>query len=121
MTAQQRALLDFIRRYITEHQGVSPSFDEMRDALGLASRSGIHRLVTALKDQGYIATGRKAAARQIEVLRLPGSPPPASFGALPAPARPKIKKADIARHIAAQPWCAAPAETVLASLREIQS
>ena len=51
LTKKQKELLDFLR----EQEGeVSPSFDEMREALGLASKSGIHRLVKGLEDRGYI-------------------------------------------------------------------
>src|SRR5690349_17673303 len=53
MTRQQRELLDFIRARI-EETNVAPSFDEMRDNLGLKSKSGIHRLVTALEERGHI-------------------------------------------------------------------
>lgn len=107
MTPAQKKLFDFIRAYITEHDGVSPSFDEMKDAMGLASKSGIHRLITALKDQGYIATGRRASARQIEVLRLPS----------PAPDDART----LAHHIAAQPWCAASPDIVLFAIRQLRT
>ena len=51
LTKKQKELLDFLQ----EQEGeVSPSFDEMREALGLASKSGIHRLVKGLEDRGYI-------------------------------------------------------------------
>ena len=51
LTKKQKELLDFLR----EREGeVSPSFDEMREALGLASKSGIHRLVKGLEDRGYV-------------------------------------------------------------------
>ena len=67
LTRKQKELLD----YLTEHaekSEVSPSFDEMRDALGLASKSGIHRLVSGLEERGYI---RRLAnrARAIEILK----------------------------------------------------
>ena len=52
LTKKQKELLDFLR----EQEGeVSPSFDEMREALGLASKSGIHRLVKGLEDRGYVS------------------------------------------------------------------
>lgn len=53
LTARQRELLSFIRKYLGEH-GIVPSFDEMKDALGLASKSGIHRMIEALVERGYI-------------------------------------------------------------------
>ena len=70
LTRKQSELLDFLVRHAAEHD-VPPSFDEMRDALGLASKSGVHRLVSGLEERGYI---RRLAnrARAIEILR-PGS------------------------------------------------
>jgi len=53
VTKRQQDLLVFLRRYIGEH-GYSPSFDEIKDELGLASKSGVHRLVNGLKDRGFI-------------------------------------------------------------------
>src|ERR1700681_599363 len=69
LTRKQHELLMFIHERIKE-TGVSPSFDEMKDALNLASKSGIHRLITALEERGFV---RKLAhrARAIEVVRLP--------------------------------------------------
>lgn len=55
MTKRQRDLILFIRRYIGEH-GISPSYDEMKDALGLASKSGIFRMMKALEERGFIDT-----------------------------------------------------------------
>jgi repressor LexA len=69
LTHQQRKLLIFICDYI-EREKVSPSFMEMQDALGLASRSGIHRLVQNLIDRGYV-TSIPNRARAIEILRGP--------------------------------------------------
>ena len=69
LTRKQHQLLLFIHGHLGEH-GVSPSFDEMKDALGLRSKSGIHRLITALEERGFI---RRLAhrARAVEILRLP--------------------------------------------------
>lgn len=53
LTKRQRELLEFIRSYVAAH-GFSPSFEEMKDSLGLASKSGIHRLVGGLRERGYI-------------------------------------------------------------------
>lgn len=71
LTSKQRELLLFIHQRIKE-SGVSPSFDEMKEALDLASKSGIHRLITALEERGFI---RRLAhrARALEVLKLPDS------------------------------------------------
>jgi repressor LexA len=74
LTAKQKELLLFINQRIKE-SGVSPSFDEMKEALDLASKSGIHRLITALEERGFI---RRLAhrARALEVLKLPDSTAP---------------------------------------------
>ena len=71
LTRKQSELLRFIHERLQE-QGVPPSFDEMKDALALRSKSGIHRLIMALEERGFI---RRLAnrARAIEVLRLPES------------------------------------------------
>jgi len=69
LTTKQRELLMFIHERIKE-TGVSPSFDEMKEALDLASKSGIHRLITALEERGFL---RRLAhrARALEVIKLP--------------------------------------------------
>jgi repressor LexA len=69
LTRKQLELLDFIRLRM-EADGVPPSFDEMKDALDLKSKSGIHRLITALEERGFI---RRLAhrARALEILKLP--------------------------------------------------
>ncbi len=71
LTRKQFELLRFIHERLTE-TGVPPSFDEMKDALDLRSKSGIHRLITALEERGFI---RRLAnrARAIEVIKLPES------------------------------------------------
>ena len=67
LTQKQSKLLAFLTSHMNTHD-VPPSFDEMRNALGLASKSGIHRLVSGLEERGYI---RRLAnrARAIEILR----------------------------------------------------
>ncbi|HUF55737.1 MAG TPA: transcriptional repressor LexA [Thermohalobaculum sp.] len=69
LTKKQYDLLEFIHRRV-QRDGVPPSFDEMKEALDLRSKSGIHRLITALEERGFI---RRLAhrARAIEILRLP--------------------------------------------------
>ena len=69
LTRKQMELLDFIHRRM-QADGVPPSFDEMKEALDLRSKSGIHRLITALEERGFI---RRMAhrARAIEIVRLP--------------------------------------------------
>ena len=81
LTKKQRELLLFINDRIKE-TGVSPSFDEMKEALDLASKSGIHRLITALEERGFL---RRLAhrARALEVLKLPESAVPQPVGRMP--------------------------------------
>ena len=71
LTQRQHQLLEFIHGYMSNH-GVPPSFEEMRDALKLKSKSGIHRLITGLEERGYI---RRLAyrARALEVVRMPAN------------------------------------------------
>lgn len=69
LTRKQHELLLFLHAHLNEH-GVSPSFDEMKEALGLKSKSGIHRLITGLEERGFIRR-LPHRARAIEVVRLP--------------------------------------------------
>ncbi len=71
LTRKQHELLLFIHGRLKE-TGIPPSFDEMKDALDLASKSGIHRLITALEERGFIRR-LPNRARALEVLRLPDS------------------------------------------------
>ena len=71
LTRKQHDLLLFIHERLKE-AGIPPSFDEMKDALDLASKSGIHRLITALEERGFIRR-LPNRARALEVLRLPDS------------------------------------------------
>ena len=87
LTRKQHELLMFIHERIKE-TGVSPSFDEMKEALDLASKSGIHRLITALEERGFI---RRLAhrARALEVTKLPEQAS-ASSGRTRQPFRPDV-------------------------------
>jgi repressor LexA len=71
LTRKQLELLRFIHERLKE-TGVPPSFDEMKDALDLRSKSGIHRLITALEERGFIRR-LPNRARAVEVVRLPES------------------------------------------------
>ena len=71
LTRKQHDLLMFIHGRLQE-VGVPPSFDEMKDALDLRSKSGIHRLITALEERGFIRR-LPNRARALEVLKLPDS------------------------------------------------
>ncbi|SEK34433.1 transcriptional repressor LexA [Roseovarius nanhaiticus] len=71
LTKKQLDLLEYINKRV-QRDGVPPSFDEMKDALNLRSKSGIHRLITALEERGFI---RRLAhrARALEIVKLPES------------------------------------------------
>jgi len=69
LTRKQHELLMFIDRHL-RNTGFSPSFEEMKDALKLRSKSGIHRLITALEERGFLRR-RAHRARALEVIRLP--------------------------------------------------
>jgi repressor LexA len=69
LTRKQHELLMFVHRQL-ERQGTSPSFEEMKDALALRSKSGVHRLITALEERGFIRR-LPHRARALEVLRMP--------------------------------------------------
>ncbi|MDV4167903.1 transcriptional repressor LexA [Rhodovulum sp. FJ3] len=77
LTRKQIELLDFINKRL-QKDGVPPSFDEMKEALDLRSKSGIHRLITALEERGFI---RRLAhkARAIEIVKLPDALAPKGF------------------------------------------
>lgn len=72
LTGKQHQLLSYLIDYQAD-KDITPSFDEMRQAVGLASKSGVHRLVSALEERGYIRR-LPNRARAIEILRHPGSP-----------------------------------------------
>ncbi|MGR3723617.1 transcriptional repressor LexA [Abyssibius alkaniclasticus] len=77
LTKKQLDLLQFIHKRV-QKDGVSPSFDEMKDALDLRSKSGIHRLITALEERGFLRR-LPNKARAIEIMRLPDSMEAAGF------------------------------------------
>jgi repressor LexA len=84
LTAKQRELLIFIDGRLNE-SGISPSFDEMREALDLKSKSGVHRLISALEERGFIRR-LPNRARALEVLKLPEARP----SAMVTPLRPAV-------------------------------
>ncbi|WP_338424820.1 transcriptional repressor LexA [Sphingopyxis kveilinensis] len=69
LTAKQHELLHFIQQRL-DASGISPSFEEMKEALGLKSKSGIHRLISALEERGFLRR-LPNRARALEVLKLP--------------------------------------------------
>ncbi|MFY0621456.1 MAG: transcriptional repressor LexA [Pelagimonas sp.] len=102
LTKKQLDLLNFINTRL-QRDGVPPSFDEMKDALDLRSKSGIHRLITALEERGFI---RRLAhrARAIEIVKLPES-----LGGAPSGFTPTVIEGD------------APASTPASAIPVIQS
>ena len=91
LTSKQRELLIFVNGRLGE-TGVSPSFDEMREALDLKSKSGVHRLISALEERGFIRR-LPNRARALEVLKMPETSAPAApvaRAAVPAPANDTI-------------------------------
>lgn len=95
ITRKQQELLNYMHQRLSQ-DAVPPSYEEMRDAMGLKSKSGIHRLISGLEERGYI---RRLAnrARAVEIIRLPGLnmqapqtanqqvPPTQAPAAVPAP------------------------------------
>ncbi len=69
LTAKQHELLHFIQQRL-DASGISPSFEEMKEALGLKSKSGIHRLISALEERGFLRR-LPNRARALEVVKLP--------------------------------------------------
>jgi repressor LexA len=97
LTRKQHELLIFIDRHLRQ-TGFSPSFDEMKEALGLRSKSGIHRLISALEERQFLGR-RHHRARALEVLRLPDQPL-AEPAAAPAPSfAPNVIRGDFTRNL----------------------
>jgi repressor LexA len=97
LTAKQRELLVFIDSRLKQN-GISPSFDEMREALALKSKSGVHRLISALEERGFI---RRLAnrARALEVVKLPEARPSATVTPIrPVTAAPANDTLEIPMH-----------------------
>jgi len=87
LTKKQSELLRFIHERL-QATGVPPSFDEMKEALDLRSKSGIHRLVMALEERGFIRR-LPNRARALEILKLPDGSMPSAPAASLAPVKPK--------------------------------
>ena len=112
LTRKQYDLLHFIHQRL-QKDGVPPSFDEMKDALDLRSKSGIHRLITALEERGFIRR-LPHRARAIEITRLPETLE-AGAGFKPAVRRRRPPRAARRRHRASRrprssspSWAASP-------------
>lgn len=78
LTAKQHELIRFIQQRL-EETGISPSFEEMKEALDLKSKSGVHRLISALEERGFLRR-LPNRARALEVIRQPGDTTPARAG-----------------------------------------
>ena len=95
LTKKQYDLLMYIHERLKE-AGVPPSFDEMKDALDLRSKSGIHRLIKALEERGFIKR-LPNRARAIEVIRMPESMTPASAAPRPRGFSPSVIMGSLGR------------------------
>jgi len=105
LTRKQHELLTFIHERMKE-SGIPPSFDEMKDALDLRSKSGIHRLITALEERGFIRR-LPNRARALEVIKLPDSMNP-SLGGRKARFEPNVIEGNLGRVAAPPPRSAPP-------------
>jgi len=124
LTKKQYELLLFINKRLNE-QGVSPSFDEMKEALGLRSKSGIHRLITGLEERGFIRR-LPHRARALEIARLPenlSTVAPSAPARAPVPApqpaaasapgfRPNVIQGDFRPGLAGVAAASAPTEAI---------
>jgi repressor LexA len=99
LTRKQHELLMFIDRHLRD-TGFSPSFEEMKAALNLKSKSGIHRLITALEERGFLRR-RAHRARALEVIRLPEN-------LAPRARTPKPVDAPLGPNVIRGPFAAAP-------------
>jgi repressor LexA len=96
LTAKQRELLLFIDSRLKQG-GISPSFDEMREALDLKSKSGVHRLISALEERGFIRR-LPNRARALEVVKLPETPSATVVPLRPAAPAPANDTIDLPLH-----------------------
>jgi repressor LexA len=115
LTRKQHELLIFIDRHLRD-TGFSPSFEEMKEALRLKSKSGIHRLITALEERGFLRR-RAHRARALEVIRLPENLAPrgaiASAAPPPAPGfAPNVIRGNFAANLPGVPRAANEAPAV---------
>jgi repressor LexA len=110
LTRKQYELLMFIHERVRE-SGIPPSFDEMKEALDLKSKSGIHRLITALEERGFLRRMEKRA-RALEILKLPDN---VSETLRPATTRSQVQRMSPGRQIRGE--TRAPADTRAADTR----
>ncbi|NNC52681.1 MAG: transcriptional repressor LexA [Erythrobacter sp.] len=105
LTAKQHELIRFIQEKL-EETGISPSFEEMKEALDLKSKSGVHRLISALEERGFIRR-LPNRARALEIIKLPEDS--VTSASKPSPA---ANDAVVAVH-AAKPTAPAPANDII--------
>jgi len=105
LTKKQSELLRFIHERLKE-DGVPPSFDEMKDALDLRSKSGIHRLIMALEERGFIRR-LPNRARALEVLKMPDQSVPAGPGGRGGRFSPSVIEGNLGR-VRSMPGLPAP-------------
>ena len=107
LTSKQIELLALIKRRL-DADGVPPSFEEMKDALDLRSKSGVHRLITALEERGFIRR-LPHKARALEILRLPDAMERPDFR--PPPRLPRLSAVVSTgqAHVAVHPRLSSPA------------
>ena len=96
LTAKQRELLLLIDKRLKQ-DGISPSFDEMREALDLKSKSGVHRLISALEERGFIRR-LPNRARALEIVKLPETQSAAVIPLRPAAPAPANDTIDLPLH-----------------------
>ena len=105
LTAKQHELIRFIQQKL-EETGISPSFEEMKEALDLKSKSGVHRLISALEERGFIRR-LPNRARALEIIKLPED-------SITSPSRPVVAANDsvVATH-APKPSAPEPANDII--------
>ena len=109
LTAKQHELIRFIQQKL-EDTGISPSFEEMKEALDLKSKSGVHRLISALEERGFIRR-LPNRARALEVIKLPEDAVTGSNASAPSPA-PAANDTIISAHTA-NPVAPSPANDII--------
>ncbi|MAM38886.1 MAG: repressor LexA [Erythrobacter sp.] len=110
LTAKQHELIRFIQEKL-EETGISPSFEEMKEALDLKSKSGVHRLISALEERGFIRR-LPNRARALEIIKRPEDSVTGTTRAATAPAPPAANDAVVSAH-AAKPVAPEPANDII--------
>lgn len=111
LTAKQHELIRFIQQKL-EDTGISPSFEEMKEALDLKSKSGVHRLISALEERGFIRR-LPNRARALEVIKLPEDAVTGSGATPAAPTKPAPANDAIVAPRMAKPVINEPANDII--------